>query len=213
MSLLPNESYANKSRALWLSAQGGNVTGPIDIQAPGGAIQFLDASGNQISRIVSEVPPIPSPQPGEGLLFLQSDYGVAFSQQNSGAYNTALYIDDFNGEDLLDVGGQVNVKTLGVSSTNGSGMSGFASIPLGSNNVTISTTAIDQGDMIFFTRVGQPAVGPGSGVGQGGLIWRDADIVPQTSFKVQLIDPATGVITSAVTTSADFYWMIVKTIV
>ena len=211
MSLLGTQVYANTITPNWVGANGGTVKGPINIQAPQGAIDFLDSSGNQISRIVSTKPPGPNPPANEGVLYLQSDYGVAFSQQDQANWNSALYIDTFQGEDLLDIGGQINTLKLGVSADPASGMSGFASIAIGANNVVVPTTCIDQGDMIFFTRVGQPSAGPGNGVGQGGLIWADAEIVPQTSFTVRLIDPATGITVTASNTAAEFYWMIVKT--
>lgn len=214
MSLLGTQVYANPTTPNWVGVNGGTVRGPISIQAPNGALDFLDASGNQISRIVATKPPgVPNPPPNEGALYLQSDYGVVFSQQNQANWNSALYIDTFNGEDLLDIGGQINTDKLAVSAANGTGMSGFASIPLGQTSVVVPTTCIDQNDMIFFTRVGPASAGPGNGISQGTIIWTNAEIVPQTSFVARLVDPATGIIVAAATTNADFYWMIVKTFV
>lgn len=213
MSLLGTQVYANTVTPNWVGVNGGTVRGPLEIAAPNGALDFLDASGNQISRIVATKPPgVPNPLPNEGLLYLQSDYGIAFSQQNQATYNTVLNIDTFNGEDLLDVGGQINTLKLAVSAANGTGMSGFASIPLGQTNVVVPTTCIDQNDMIFFTRVGPASAGPGNGISQGTIIWTNAEIVPQTSFVARLVNDQ-GIIVPAVTTNADFYWMIIKTFV
>ena len=211
MSLLANEVYANAANPLWVSVNGGTVQGPLNIKSPNGAIDFLDASGNQISRIVAAKPPGPAPPANEGVLYLQSDYGVAFSRQDQSAWNTALYIDPYNGEDLLDVGGQVNTEKLGVSADPASGMAGFGSIPIGATNVVIPNTIVESGDLIFLTRVGAASAGPGNGVGQGGLIVNPALIIDNTSFRVDLIDPATGISVAAATTTADFNWLIIKT--
>jgi hypothetical protein len=207
MSLLGTQVYANTVTPNWVGANGGTVRGDLNIQSPGGAIDFLDASGNSISRIVAEKA---GTQPNEGVLYLQSDVAVAFTTQNNSQYNSFLTIDDFGGEDLLVVGGQTNTRTLGLSGAAGTGACGFAQIALGANNVVVPTTAISLDDIILFTRIGNPSSGPGSGVGQGGLMYLNSDIVEGVSFKVYLVDPATGIITNAVTTSADFYWVIIK---
>jgi hypothetical protein len=207
MSLLGTQVYANTATPNWVGVNGGTVRGAINVQSPAGAIDFLDVSGNSISRIVAEKA---GTQPNEGVLYLQSDVAVAFTTQGTSQYNSFITIDDFGGEDLLVVGGQTNTRTLGLSGAPGTGACGFASIPLGANNVVVPTTAIALDDIILFTRVGNPAAGPGSGVGQGGLMYRNSDIVEGVSFTVYLVDPATGIITNAVTTSADFYWVIIK---
>jgi len=206
MSLLGTQVYANTVTPNWVGANGGTVRGDLNIQSPGGAIDFLDASGNSISRIVAEKAGV---QPNEGILYLQSDLAVAFTTQNNSQYNSSLTIDDFGGEDLLIVGGQTNTRTLALSGAAGTGSVGFSSIPLGATSVVVNTTAVELDDIILFTRIGATSAGPGNGVGQGTLIYRNSDIVPNTSFTVYLVN-SSGIITPAVTTSADFYWVIIK---
>jgi hypothetical protein len=206
MSLLGTQVYANNSTPNWVGVNGGTVRGPVNIQSPAGALNFLDASGNQISRIVAEKS---GTQPNEGTLYLQSDVAVAFTTQNDSQYNSFITIDDFGGEDLLVVGGQTNTRTLGLSGAAGTGSCGFAQIALGATSVVVPTTAVELDDIILFTRIGATSAGPGNGVGQGTLIYRNTDIVPNTSFTVYLVN-SSGIITPAVTTSADFYWVIIK---
>ena len=210
MSLLGTQVFGNRTKPIWLGANGGTITGAFTVKAPNGEFLFEDVNGVAIGRLVAEVPSIPSPLPGEGIVYIQSDYAIAFYQQNNSFGNTILYTSSTAGEDVFVIGGLAQVRNLAISADPNEGMTGYAEIPVGQTNVVVPNTNIEAGDIILFTRPGAAAAGPGKGPGQGQVTYNPANIVVETSFQVDLVDPATGIVVAASDVNAGFQWVILR---
>jgi len=210
MSLLGTQVYGNPATPLWIGSEGGTISDSLSFKAPDGEILMTDDQGVTIARIAAEPPNIPSPPPGEGILYLQSDYAIAFYRIGLNQGNTILYTSSGDGEDVLVVGGEVKCENLGISNDAGYGMTGFAEIPVGQTNVVILSNNIQAGDIILFTRPGAAVAGPAKGPGQGQVTYNPANIIPETSFQVDLVDPASGIVVAAADVNAAFQWVIMR---
>ena len=223
MSLLGTQVFANPSTPCWLSTNGGVITGNVTlegalytsqgvIQTPFGGgkagYQFQDASGVETFRLASLGPS--SPQN-----IIQSSVPLVFTQLGQANGNTQLVTSTVGANtDVLTVGGTANVGTLGALklslATGAAGITGTGTIAVGATNVVIATTAVTANSRIFIQHNGAASAGPGEGAGQGGITVSQAAIVPGTSFRVDLVDPATGISVAATLVDVTFSWLIVN---
>jgi len=223
MSLLGTQVFANPSTPCWLSTNGGIITGNVTlegalytsegvIQTPFGGgkagFQFQDASGVETFRLASLGPS--SPQN-----IIQSTVPLVFTQLGQANGNTQLVTSTVGANaDVLTVGGTANVGTLGALklslATGAAGITGTGTIAIGATNAVIATTAVTANSKIFVTHSGAPSAGPGVGAPQGGLTVSTATIVAGTSFRVDLVDPATGISVAASLVAVPFSWLIVN---
>jgi hypothetical protein len=207
MSLLGSQVYGNSTTPLWIGAGGGTIAESLSLKAPNGELLLTDATGVTIGRIAAEPPNIPSPPPGEGVVYIQSDYAIAFYRLGFNQGNTILYPATAYGDDVFQVGGELKCENLGIST---GVMTGFDEILVGQTNVVVISDNILAGDIILFTRPGAAVAGPGNGPGQGQVTFNPANIIPGTSFQVDLVDPATGIVVAASGVNAQFQWVIMR---
>lgn len=222
MSLLGTQVFGNPTTPCWLSTQGGVITGNVTMegalytdegviaQVGGGkaGFQFQDPSGNETFRLASLGPA--SPQN-----IIQSTFPLVFTQIGQANGNTRLVTSTVGANaDVLTVGGTANVGTLGALrmslATGAAGITGTATIAVGQTNIVVNTTAVTANSKIFVSHAGAPSAGPGAGAGQGGLTVGTATIVPGTSFRIDLIDPATGISVAASLVDVPINWLIVN---
>jgi hypothetical protein len=222
MSILGSQVYGNPSTPLWLSTAGGVITGNVTLdgalytdqgviaQFGGGkaGFQFQDLSGAETFRLASLGPS--SPQN-----IIQSTVPLVFTQLGQANGNTQLVTSTVGSlADVLTVGGTMTARVVGAQNfslaTGPAGIGGTGTIAIGATNVVIATTAVTANSRIFVQHNGAPSAGPGAGAGQGGLTVSQAAIVPGTSFRVDLVDPATGISVAASAVAVTFSWIIVN---
>lgn len=209
MSLLANESYANPSTPLWLSAGGGavpslTVTGTLtagDVNVNNGQL-FPNQAVLQFGAGLPYGMEISSPSGIDGQI--NTDAGIYFGRKGTNGGSTSITPGIAPNTDVVTVGGTLSTQKL----LAGAGMAGTGSIPIGQTNVTIAASQVTASSLIFFSRTGTSG-GPGAGPAQGTISYRPADIVTGVSFKAYLVD-SSGIGIAASNTSADFVWMIVN---
>lgn len=237
MSLLGTPVYANPNRPFWEANSGGagnfasltvspgatNLSTPTTISgstlfAPGlsiegaavggnAAISFDENTGVQDFIIARSGVPLPS------LTFL----GVnPAGSQNQGVFawgsvlapTTVLTYSNVPGGDYLQVGGTLEAQKW--ASPTGFGASvGSNEIAVGSTSVVVPTTAVTSNSLIFLSHQGPSAAGPGAGAAQGNLTYDPTNIIPGTSFQVELTN-SLGVATTAANVNAKFVWWVLN---
>lgn len=200
MSLLGTPVYANNATPLWLSTQGDVVTGDITFTSPN-SVNWVDASGNIVGRIVGVDTGAGSPPPNT--LYIQNNDTIAFGQVGQSNYNTSLAIDAFGGEDALIVNGLVQTTNLALKDDQSVGV-GTITVGTTSTNITFNAPLLGV-PYVFLTFAGAASAGPGAGNSQGVLTVTN---LSTTGFTVTLTD-ANGVVKAAQNVNAVFMWLAV----
>lgn len=219
MSLLGSQVYANPDTPLWLSNSGGVITGNLTVEgavyagtglvtyAGGGlgGVEILDpADDSQKLRLAVTTG-------GSPRSIIQSANPIFFNQIGTANGNTSLTLSAFGANaDLLSVGGTVSTLKLGMNAAGAAATVGTATIAVGQTNIVVATTAVSASSKIFVSHAGAPSAGPGAGAGQGGLTVGTATIVPGTSFRIDLVDPATGISVAASLVDVPVNWFIIN---
>ena len=207
MSVLGNQVFANTTTPCWLSSGGGTISGGLTVtgevvagqglvtfEGGGlGGLEILNAAGTaQVSRIQH----LPG---GSPRTIVQSTDPIFFNQIGTANGNTSLTVSAFGANaDLLAVGGTVSADKLALESGGGpANVCGRETIPLGATNFVVNTTAVSANSIILVSHAGAAVAGPGNGGAEFGLTVNPALIVPGVSFRVDLVDPATGISTAA----------------
>jgi hypothetical protein len=206
MSLLGTPVYANPDTPLWLSSQGGVVTGNVTFEkavysgtgfvtyAGGGlgGFEILDPSGNaQVFRLAATTGVSPRS-------IIQSANPIYFNQIGTANGNTSLTLSAFGANaDLLSVGGTVAARNLDLLDTTGAAVIGTATLAAGS--AIISSTASDVTSYIFLTRTDLNA---STAVGELRITNKSA-----STFTVNSVD-ATGTVETGDLSSFD--WVIIN---
>jgi hypothetical protein len=209
MSLLGAQVYANPSSPLWLSVNGGVITGNVTMtgalytnqgviaQFGGGkaGFQFQDLSGAETFRLASL-------GPGSPQNIIQSTVPLVFTQLGQANGNTQLVTSTVGANaDVLTVGGTVNTGTLGALrlslATGAAGIVGSGTLASGS--AIISTTASDVTTYIMLTRTNLNA---STAVGELRVTNKGAN-----DFTVNSVD-ATGAVETGDASSFD--WLIIS---
>jgi hypothetical protein len=206
MSVLGNQVFANTTTPCWLSSGGGTITGGLTVTgevvagqglvtfegAGLGGLEILNAAGTaQVSRIQH----LPG---GSPRTIVQSTDPIFFNQIGTAQGNTSLTVSAFGANtDLLVVGGTVAAQKLELDTGGAASVCGRDTIPAAATNVVIATTAVTANSIIFVSHAGAAVAGPGNGGAEFGLTVNPALIVPGVSFRVDLVDPATGIAVAA----------------
>lgn len=222
MSLLGAQVFANPDQSCWLSNNGGVITGNLTVEGT------VFAGNVSSSGVVASGPQgVTVPDLGNGLSILSgatvetrlqhiqapaprtlmsSDDPIYFTKPGQINGNTSLTISAFGAPDILNVEGVVQANILRLDA----GVCGSGAILVGQTNVTIPTTAVGANSIILVSHRGAAAAGPGNGAAQGGLTVNPALIVPGVSFRVDLVDPATGIAVAASLVNAEFNWLLIN---
>lgn len=217
MSLLGAQVYANPDTPCWLSTQGGTVDGNVSaavfeassgyIAPQGGGklgLVFQDASGSQQFRLACLGPASPRN-------IIQTNAPLYFNQIGTANGNTSLTVSAFGANaDLLNVGGTLAAQRLSLTTGGAAPSCGSGAILVGQTNVVIPTTVVTANSIILVSHSGAAAAGPGNGAAQGGLTVNPALIVPGVSFRVDLVDPTTGIAVAASLVNAEFNYLIIN---
>jgi len=222
MSIVIRESHANNSQPLWLSAAGGTVDGDLivtgniesdkTVASSGGntdtfAIMKWD-NGQQVAVFGSLNEATP---PGPYLPIWFQQFSIPNAETPMVITATQdVGIGTTTPSSKLEVVGAVTAEKLILPTTGPAPTAGVASIPSGSDNVVVNTTAVTADSIILTTRMGNASAGPGIGTGQQAIMVQSSQIVPGVSFEAFLVDPATGIKIQANTVSADFSWVIIN---
>ena len=217
MSLLGSQVYANPDTPCWVSANGdtinGNLTvtgsisagtsitaGPAGVIAPDVGNGFTVLNGVTVETRLQHIQ-APAPR-----TLMSSDDPIYFTKPGQINGNTSLTIAAFGAPDVLNVEGVIQANVLRLDA----GVCGTGSILVGQTNVVIPTTAVSAQSIILVSHSGAAAAGPGNGAAQGGLTVNPALIVPGVSFRVDLVDPTTGIAVAASLVNAEFNWLLVN---
>lgn len=215
MSLLGTQVYANPDTPLWVSSSGdtinGNLTvtgsvstgtGVATIEGGGlGGFEVLTSGGAQTLRL----------QHITGRSILQTNDPLYFNQIGTAQGNTYFQTSVFGANaDLLNVGGTLATQKLSVATGGAAPSCGSGAILVGQTNVVIPTTVVTANSIILVSHSGAAAAGPGNGAAQGGLTVNPALIVPGVSFRVDLVDPTTGIAVAASVVNSEFNYLIIN---
>lgn len=205
MSLLGTPVFANPTTPLWLSNNGGVISGNLSIEGnlttgtgiatiEGGGLgglEILTSAGQQVTRI-QHLPGV-SPR-----TIIQSSDPIFFNQIGTAQGNTSLTVSAFGANaDVLAVGGRVSATGLtlgnaGLAPTVGTGT-------LAAGSAIINTTASDVTSYILLTHTNLNA---STAVGTLRVVNKLAN-----SFTVNSVD-ATGAV--EVNDLSDFDWVIIN---
>lgn len=204
MSLLGSQVYANADQAIWLPAAGGVITGNLTVEKDVYAKDFITQGGGFNAQTAVGVPKMFM---GNvlGQSFIQSDDPLYFTRlggiaQTSMTLTVAPALDNFTT-------GVVTAQRLELNSPNTCGRN---TIAVGQTNAVIPSTSVTASSIILVTHSGAAAAGPGNGAAQGGLTCNPALIVPGVSFRVDLVDPATGIAVAASVVGVDFNYLVIN---
>lgn len=196
MSLLGTPVYANNATPLWLSTQGDVVTGDLTFVPPA-SVNWVDASGNDLGRIVA-VGPASNSQ-----LYIQDNNQINFGLVGQSSTNTTLFVDAYGGQDLFRIDGQVDTDELALKNTQSIGT---WTIPIGQSNSTYTyTNPHIIAPYVFVQSFGNVSAGPTLGSGQGKLMVTN---VTNSNFTVACVD-ASGIGQTVADTAVSFLWMAV----
>lgn len=140
---------------------------------------------------------------------IQSDDPLFFSRIGLPA-QTSLTLGVSPAPDTLSVGGTVAAQRLSLTTGGAAPSCGSGAILVGQTNVVIPTTVVTANSIILVSHSGAAAAGPGNGAAQGGLTVNPALIVPGVSFRVDLVDPTTGIAVAAAVVNSEFNYLIIN---
>jgi hypothetical protein len=215
MSLLGTPVYANPDTPIWVSANGDTITGDLIVTGTveAGAVEV--ANGGAGYQIVGAGPSTVSVfQHLEGFspaTYIRSNDPIVFSQIGAPSGNTSL-VQSVQGAnaDVLTVGGTVSTIRLNLAAGAALSTVGTATILVGQTNIVVPTTSVTANSKIFVSHAGAAAAGPGAGAAQGGLTVNPALIVPGTSFRIDLVDPTTGIAVAASLVGVPVNWFFIN---
>jgi hypothetical protein len=160
-----------------------------------------DVSGNRAIRLTGGA---------AGIGYIQGST-IRFTQLDATTGNTALVTSVAGSNaDTFTVGGTVSALGLKLSASGPAAACGSSAVPVGATNIVISNTAVQSNSIILVSHSGAAAAGPGNGAAQGGLTANPALIVPGVSFRVDLVNPSTGVTVAASVVDSEFNYLIIN---
>lgn len=192
-----------------------NANSFLTLSAPGADLDLLRVGGTVRPNVfdtpdVSDNPAIRITGGAAGVGYIQGGT-ILFSEVNQSSANTSLVTSPFGSNADVFTTDEVNAKTLFLADAGAAPIVGTADITVASGltYVIVNTTAVTATSKIFVSHAGASAAGPGNGAAQGGLTVNPALIVAGTSFRIDLVDPATGIAVLPTLVDVPVNWLII----
>lgn len=213
MSLVGSQVFANAATSCWLAAdnaQAGDLTvngtftteGPVNLNLGDGdyVVSMNNAAGTvQYAQLFAG-------SLNSGRLYVNAGGDIYFGRPGSGnGANTTLTLSAGGANtDVLAVGGTVSTRALASSTC-----SGTATIPVGAAFVVVNCPVVQAGSKIILSKKGIAQSPAAAGPGQNNLSYEPAATIPNTSFKVWVVD-ILGVTIPVGVTDVLFDWLVIN---